>query len=285
MTDQTATETYNDKYAEWLNRDIGATETFDRQRFRPFDAMLDRPHDESSQHIAPMSHLMCFLADVEQSKLGPDGHAARGDFLPPIPLPRRMWAGGRVDFIQPIEFGSDVTRRTRIKSIHEKTGKSGLLVFVTTEHEFLVQGAVHLRDEQSLVFRDAAPGPAALPPGETRTPATSKSIDPTPVLLFRYSAITYNSHRIHFDREYTINEEHYPGLIVHGPLQATFLAEYAQELTPNKRLASLTVRAQRPIFDLGPFTVNAAATDGDKLELWTADHEGFTAMSATATFT
>lgn len=277
-------ENFAKKYAEWINRDAAATETFDRQRYRTFDALLDRQHDETSRHIAPMSHLLWFSADVEQSKLGVDGHAARGDFLPPIPLPRRMWAGGRVDFVHPIEFGSEVTRRTRIKSITEKTGKSGQLVFVTTEHEFLVDGAVHLRDEQSLVFRNVAPGPTKLPPGETRAPATSKTIEPTPVLLFRYSAITFNSHRIHYDREYTINEEHYPGLIVHGPLQATLLAEYAQELTPDKRLASLTVRAQRPLFDLSPFTVNAAKPEGDTLSLWTADAEGFTAMSAEATF-
>ncbi len=271
-----------EKYAEWINRDVGATETFDRERHVRFDATFDRAHDPASRHIAPMSHLIHFQSDVPLTKLGPDGHAEHGGFLPPIPLPRRMWAGSRVDFIQPIEFGAEVTRRSRITSIKEKTGKSGLLVFVTTEHEFLVDGAPHLRDEQSLVFREEATGSAAPPPGETRTAAHSKPITPTPVLLFRYSAITFNSHRIHYDHPYTTQVEGYPGLIVHGPLQATFLAEYAQERSPGRSLKSLTFRAQRPVFDLAPFTVNAAEAQADTLDVWTADADGFVAMSAKA---
>ncbi len=280
MSDKPASE----KYAEWINRDVGATETFDRERHIRFDATFDREHDRSSRHIAPMSHLIHFQSDVPLSKLGPDGHAEHGGFLPPIPLPRRMWAGSRIDFHRPIEFGSEVTRRSRITSITEKTGKSGLLVFVTTEHEFLVEGAVHMRDEQSLVFREEATGSAAPPPGETRRAAHSETVTPTPVLLFRYSAVTFNSHRIHYDHPYTTKVEGYPGLVVHGPLQATFLANYALDRMPDRQLASLTFRAQRPLFDLSPFTVNAAEPEGDSLNLWTADAEGFTCMSATATF-
>lgn len=280
MPDHSAAE----KYAEWIDRDVGATETFDRERHIRFDATFDREHDPASRHIAPMSHLIHFQSDVPLSKLGPDGHAEHGGFLPPIPLPRRMWAGSRVDFIRPIEFGAEVTRRSRIASITEKSGKSGQLVFVTTEHEFLVDGAVHLRDEQSLVFREEATGSGAPPPGETRVAAHSKSITPKPVLLFRYSAITFNSHRIHYDHPYTTRVEGYPGLVVHGPLQATFLAAYAAERIPDRTLKSLSFRAQRPVFDLAPFTVNAAEPDGAALELWTADSEGFVAMSAKATF-
>lgn len=274
----------SEDYSAWIDRDVGATDTFDRDRHRRFDATFDREHDPATRHIAPMSHLIYLLSDTPLTKLGPDGHAEQGGFLPPIPLPRRMWAGSRIDFLRPIEFGSEVTRRSRVTSINEKTGKSGRLVFVTTEHEYLVEGATHLRDEQSLVFREEAAGSAAPPPGEARKAAHSKSITPTPVLLFRYSAITFNSHKIHYDHPYTTKVEGYPGLVVHGPLQATFLAKYATDQMPDRTLTSLTFRAQRPLFDLAPFTVNAAEPDGDTLDVWTADSDGFTAMSAKATF-
>lgn len=278
------TDTAAEKYAEWIDRDVGAAETFDRERHRQFDATFDREHDETQRHIAPMSHLIHFLADTPISRLGPDGHAEHGGFLPPIPLPRRMWAGSQIDFIQPIEFGADVTRRTRITSVTEKSGKSGDLVFVNTEHEYLVNGATHLRDRQSLVFREEATGSAAPPPGETRTAAKSRAIPATPLLLFRYSAITFNSHRIHYDHPYTTQVEGYPGLVVHGPLQATFLAAYADELAAGRRLTAISFRAQRPLFDTGEFTVNAAEPDGDTLDLWTADADGYTCMKANATY-
>lgn len=186
---------------------------------------------------------------------------------------------------RPLRLGTAATRRSVIRSVDAKSGKSGSLVFVTLDHEISQSGQLCLREEQNLVYREMPDGPAPLPPGEAAPTEAdwSRSITPNPVLLFRYSALTYNSHRIHYDRHYAVEREFYPALVVHGPLLATLLLELAKANLADTSITAFQFRAVRPTFDTHPFTVNGRR-DGTNLKLWSADHEGNLCMSATATF-
>ena len=195
-----------------------------------------------------------------------------------------MWAAGSMQIERPLQLGTPASKHSVIKSIDAKTGKSGTLLFVTLEHTLSQNEQVCIREQQHLVYRELPDGPAPLPPGEPapRDAEWSRTIMPDPVLLFRYSALTYNGHRIHYDRSYAMNREFYPALVVHGPLLATLLLELIQQRLPGAVLKRFSFKAQRPSFDSHAFTVNARR-DGDQLKLWTADHEGFLCVSAEAT--
>ena len=230
-------------------------------------------------------HWLYFLPRAPQSGLGPDGHALRGGFLPPVPLPRRMWAGGRLEFPGTLRIGEAMRRRSVIKDVKEKTGKSGALVFVVLRHEVSGSDGLAVVEEQDLVYREA-PDPSAAPPPPRMAPkdaAWSKTIRPDAVMLFRYSALTFNGHRIHYDRPYAVETEGYPGLVVHGPLVATLLMALCQGERPEARLTGFDFRMLGPLFDTAAFTVHGRPTDGGA-DLWAADSNGALAAQATARF-
>jgi 3-methylfumaryl-CoA hydratase len=237
--------------------------------------------------LPPAWQWLYFVDTPRASATGKDGHPAlgpdAGSFLPPVPLPRRMWAAGSFDVLQALKLGQAAVRTTAIKSVEAKTGKSGTLVFVTLAHQISQDGQLCVREAQNLVYREMPTAPAPLPPGEPApTDADwTRTITPDPVLLFRYSALSYNGHRIHYDRPYAIEQEFYPALVVHGPLLATLLLDLLHEKLPDVRVASYRFRAMRPTFDTSAFQISGKR-DGDSVSLWTTDHEGCLGMSATA---
>ena len=249
-------------------------------------ATLDRPdHFEAGAGLPPLWHWAYFWHAAPQSELGPDGHPQRGGFLPPVPLPRRMWAGGRLTFGRPLQVEGQATRTSRVASVAAKNGSTGQLVFVTVRHELAQDGNLCVTEEHDIVYRDL-PQPGAPVPAPKMAPldaAWSRTITPDPVLLFRYSALTFNGHRIHYDRSYVTEVEGYPGLIVHGPLIATLLADLLQRNMPQARMASFSFRAVGSLFDIEPFTVcGSPDPDGRTVRLWAQNMRGELAMQAEA---
>jgi 3-methylfumaryl-CoA hydratase len=233
-------------------------------------------------------HWLYFLPMHRQSEIGPDGHARRGGFLPPVPLPRRMWAGSQFEFRAPVRVGDAVQRQSTISDVSVKEGRSGRLVFVKVRHELRCNGASDpaIVEFHDIVYReakqpgDAEPTPTPAPGGA----AWQREIVPDEVLLFRYSALTFNGHRIHYDRKYVTEVEGYPGLIVHGPLIATLLMDLLRRQMPDADVAAFRFRAVRPTYDLHAFRVNGQLqADGRTVKLWAQDHEGWLTMDAEAT--
>ena len=271
----------------------GKTETlFDNITAAPvrgLSATLDRDDlvPELRTALAPLWHWLYFLPQHRQSEIGPDGHAKRGGFLPPVPLPRRMWAGGRLHWMQanPLAVGDAVRRTSCIESVTHKAGRTGDLVFVLVRHEVHNAQGLALREEHDIVYRAAAqPGDPTPPPVATEEGAAwQREITPNDVLLFRYSALTFNGHRIHYDRKYVTEVEGYPGLIVHGPLIATLLVDLVRRQSPGAFIKVFNFKAVRPTFDLHPFKLNGQpSADGKTVRLWAEDHEGWLTMQATA---
>ncbi len=271
----------------WIGREEVADDVAAAAPLAGLAATLDRADAAcaTGDAVPPGGHWLYFLPRALQSGLGPDGHALRGGFLPPVPLPRRMWAGGRLEFPGTLRLGEAIRRRSTIQNVTEKTGKSGALVFVVVRHEISGPGGLAVVEEQDLVYReepDAAAPP--LPPRMApKDAAWSKTIRPDAVMLFRYSALTFNGHRIHYDRPYAVETEGYPGLVVHGPLVATLLMELCRDERPEARLTGFDFRMLGPLFDTAPFTVQGRPTDGGA-DLWAADSEGALASQATARF-
>lgn len=217
----------------------------------------------------PLLHHWLYFWDVKPpSGLGPDGHPAKGGFLPPVPLPRRMWAGGRLTFHRPLHVGDRVTKLSTIQSVTEKSGRSGTLVFVTVRHDFDAGNGVAISEEQDLVYREpAAAGPQPPERGDAPDADWVETVEPDPVLLFRYSALTMNGHRIHYDRPYAESEENYPALVVHGPLQATLLISLAAR-NLSAPITGFDFRGQQPAFD-GALLHVCGQPAPDGAELWT----------------
>lgn len=250
-------------------------------------ALLNRMLDQAGA-VPPLWHWMFLQKPVLQSQIGPDGHPKRGGgLIPPIPLPRRMFAGGRVRFEEPLFAGDEIERTTTIKSISPKTGRSGTLVFLTLQNEIRGPRGMAISEEQDLVYRDAAPAGAPVkqqpaPPdkGQPGGFAMVETVRPDPVLLFRFSAATGNSHRIHYDADYVRNEEGYPNIVVHGPLQAILLADLAARHL-KQPLKLFEFRALKPIF-LGSPVYCAARDEGDKTTVQTMDGVHDVCMAASA---
>jgi 3-methylfumaryl-CoA hydratase len=254
-----------------------------------------------SGEVPPLAHWLYFLPHQRQSLLDSDGHAKRGDFLPPVPLPRRMWVGSRVRFLAPIPVDATISRRSTIATVTAKNGRSGPMVFVTVKHEITVGGTTAVVEEQDIVYRGAvtpaggAPTATGAPPAtgaSTASTATgapapaasqvsqaTRTITPDPVQLFRFSALTFNAHRIHYDRDYARNVEGYPGLVVHGPLVATLLMDHFLRHSGGRRVSAFSFRAERPLFDTGPFDV-CFAPNGVGADVWAIDVNGATAFTA-----
>jgi 3-methylfumaryl-CoA hydratase len=227
--------------------------------------------------LPPLHHWLAFWEPSPPAETGVDGHPAKGGFLPPIALPRRMWAGGTVTFHRPLRLGATVRRETRIAGIETKAGRSGTLVFVTLEHTISDAQGVAIDERQDLVYREAGDDRPALPEAIV-APDWEVRYDPDPVLLFRYSALTLNSHRIHYDLPYAQAAEGYPALVVQGPLQATMLAAHAAHRLGGLR--QFAFRGVAPAFAGVPLGL-ASAPDGDGLSLWT-EQGGVRRMTATA---
>jgi len=275
-------------YTAWIGN---SEEQHDVVAAGPLDrlaATLDRedPPFAPGDAAPPLAHWLMFLPSARQSALGVDGHPARGGFLPPVHhLPRRMWAGGRLEFHAPLRVGMAVTRRSSITDVSRRQGGTGELIFVTVRHEVHEQGARSplLTEEHDIVYRSAEtvaakPAPAAPEPGAWR-----REVSPDAVMLFRYSALTFNGHRIHYDRDYVTKEEGYPGLIVHGPLVATLLLDLLRRQQPEARVTRFSFRAMSPLFDGAPVTLNGNAPDGEgRIALWATNPTGGLAMRAEA---
>jgi len=236
--------------------------------------------------LPPLWHWLYFLPLHRQSDIGADGHARRGGFMPPVPLPRRMWAGSQFEFRSPIRVGDAVVRTSTIADVTVKAGRSGQLVFVKVRHDVHCNAAAEaaLVEFHDIVYREAqraddvAPAPEAAPAAAP----WQREITPDDVLLFRYSALTFNGHRIHYDRRYVTEVEGYPGLVVHGPLIATLLMDLLRRHLPDAEVASFRFKAVRPTFDLHPFRV-CGSRNGHSVKLWAQDHEGWLTMDAVAT--
>lgn len=223
---------------------------------------------------------------VRHSQIGADGHPRRGDFLPPVPLPRRMFAGKRTTMHAPLQVGDAVRRESTIQSVTPKQGRSGQMVFVTVKTDILSPRGLAISEEQDIVYRQES-DPNAPPPAPQAAPGTAvwkRPVTPDPVLLFRYSALTFNGHRIHYDHPYVTKEEGYPNLVMNGGLTTLLVYELARAhaATPLRYMASRNVR---PLFVDREFTVcGEPSADGKSAKLWVVDDEGALALSAEAAF-
>ncbi|MDB5581256.1 MAG: hypothetical protein JWR80_6432 [Bradyrhizobium sp.] len=275
--------------ADWIGRKEILEDSATQAPYAALSATLDWPVERPAvgTPLPYLWHWLYFLPMARQSEIGPDGHPKRGGFLPPVPLPRRMWAGSDFEFHQPLLVGDALSRTSTIVDVKEKSGRTGTLLFVKVRHEIRNGGSeVALTEHHNIVYRDAPkPGDPAPPP--TAAPgefAWKRDIVADDVLLFRYSALTFNGHRIHYDRKYVTETEGYPGLIVHGPLIATLLMDLLRREQPQAKVKRFEFKAVRPTFDINPFSVHGQpSADGKSVRLWGRDHEGWLTMDATAT--
>lgn len=275
-----------ERLRDWVGREQRRRDVVTVAPLVALSALLDRddPAPVPGDPAPPLAHWLYFLPAYRQSAAGPDGHAARGEFLPPVPLPRRMWAGSRIEFARPLEVGAAVEQRSRIAAVTPKEGRSGPLVFVTVRHEVSDSRGLVIADEHDIVYRGAeAAGAAAAATPAPGGEAWRREIRPDPLLLFRYSAVTFNGHRIHYDHPYTTQVEGYPGLVVHGPLIATLLVDLLRREMPGITLRTFTFRALKPLFDTASFTTcGLPDRAGGSARLWTRDAEGAMTMEAIA---
>jgi 3-methylfumaryl-CoA hydratase len=270
----------------WIGRQEVLHDQVTRFPVAALAATLDRddPAPAAGDPLPPLWHWLYFLPTARQSVLGPDGHPARGGFLPPVPLPRRMWAGGRFNFHQPLRVDEAITRTSTVQDVTIKQGRNGALCFVLVKHEVSGPNGLAVVEEHDIVYRDnpqqdEAP---AVPRAVRSDGMWQRDIQPTDPMLFRYSALTFNSHRIHYDRRYVTETEGYPGLIVHGPLIATLLIDLLRRNT-SRPVATFRFRAVSPLFDVAPFSVHGVPGDNGAA-LWARNPIGHLAMEAEATF-
>lgn len=273
-------------YSAWIGREEVVTDAMAAEQAMSAAAMLDLDPAQYGPGVAspPLWHWFYFLPRAAQQRLSSDGHPERGGFLPPIPLPRRMFAGARLTFHRPLALGVPATRTGTIVGVSEKHGKSGALAFVTVRYRFEQQGALCIDEEQDIVYREpGAPVPAPqareLPP--LPDGAWTRSLVPDTRLLFRFSALTYNAHRIHYDRPYAMQEEGYPGLVVHGPLIAVLLADLVRR-HETRALASFGFKGLAPLFDFGGVRLSGTR-DGDAVALAAHGVDATQTMQAQAT--
>jgi 3-methylfumaryl-CoA hydratase len=275
-----------DYLREWRGRTESRTDEVTSAPIAALSATLDRddPFPRAGDPLPPLWHWLYFWSLPRQSELSADGHAKRGGFLPPVPLPRRMFAGDRVQFHRPLRVGEKISRLSHIVDVTHKLGRSGALVFVVVRHEISDRKGLALVEEHDIVYRESPKpsDPAPQPQPAPSVAAWTREIRPEETLLFRYSALTFNGHRIHYDRRYATEVEGYPGLVVHGPLIATLLIDLLRRNVADADVASFSFRAVRPLFDTAPFSVcGKIAADGKTAQLWAKDSGGWLAMEAT----
>lgn len=272
---------------EWIGKTESSTDQIAPQPMAALAATLDISTEQplAGAPVPPLWHWLYFLEIHRQSDLAADGHAKLGAFLPPIPLARRMWAGGRLEFQRPLRVGETYRRASRIADVQHKQGRSGNLVFVTVRHETGNDDGIALTEEQDLVYRESAkPGdPPPTPKSASTEAAWERTVRADDVLLFRYSALTFNAHRIHYDRRFATETEGYPGLVVHGPLIATLLLDLLRRNMQEANVVRFEFRAVSPLFDTAPFTVRGKPENsGKSISLLAAGPGNTLAMTATA---
>lgn len=273
------------QFSAWIGKAQSASSILTIGPMEGLAATLDRDSTAFSlgDALPPLWHWLYFLETSKQSELAEDGHPHRGDFLPPIDLPRRMWAGSRLNFIRPLIAGETIKRSSTIQSINLKQGRSGSLGFVCVAHELSDSSGVLLIEEHDIVYRGMPTGTvsAQSPLKADEDHDFARTVTPDPALLFRYSALTFNGHRIHYDRAYAKDVESYPGLVVHGPLLATFLLELFADNYSEATLSSFSFKAIRPVFDIDSFQVCGNKLDNTgSTKLWIADNAGNLCMEA-----
>ncbi len=275
-----------DYLRQWIGREQTARDVVTPGLVDRFQAVLARP-DETALPVgvAPrMIHYCLCQSAPSMAALGSDGHPAGGDFLPPVSFPRRMWAASEIRFSGELEIGSAIERRSRIHDVTAKEGKSGRLCFVEVDHEFSQGGEPRIQERQTIVYRD---GTSTLPSKVVMAAqgggGISLSVEATTPLLFRYSALTFNSHRIHYDERYAVDQEGYAGLVVHGPLQATLLFRLATIVHTAKLAPDLfDFRGVAPLIAPTQIVTHASPQVDDTIQLWTASGDGAVAMKAEA---
>lgn len=277
-----------DFYQQWVGRAEVNEDGIHESVIEAMAVTLDlESAPQQGDPLPPGWQWLFFNPKVRRSELGPDGHPARGGFLPPVELPRRMWAGSRVRYLADLPIGGEATKTSRILKVANKVGKVGVLCFVTVEHSITHESIECIREEQDIVYKEATPpGSALLPAPKRHDDEATWSADfaADPALLFRYSALTFNAHRIHYDLPYACKEEGYPGLVVHGPLTATLLQDFAVKHGGGRRLAEFSFRGVTPLFADQPFQLEAREDESASLKLWARGPQGELAMSATASF-
>lgn len=279
-------------FDDWVGRERVERDRVDLRHVRALAATLDQEPEgiREGDPLPPGWHWILFRPLPPASAIAPDGHERKGEFLPPLPLPRRMWAGGALRFFRDLRVGETVERRSRIEAIQEKEGRSGRMAFVTVRHELRSGGALALEEDQHLVYLPARTGPDATPPPPAPTGAGwSESRETDEVLLFRFSALTFNGHRIHYDERYVREVEHYPGLVVHGPLLALLLLDAAAR-REESGISAFQFRGRSPLICGVPFRLEGGGTgeggegspgpDGPR-RVWAASAEGALLMEAT----
>jgi len=288
-----------DDLSAWVGRTQRLTETFDARLVRWLAATLDRTDLLDAREgavLPPAWHWAFFNAVQPLAALGRDGHPKKGGFLPPTAQPRRMWAGSRLDWHGALRVGQAVERVSTILKCEAKRGRTGEMVLVTVGHQFRAGDALLLDEQHDIVYRDEAGAEERRALGELaaqaragtvrfeRTGEIVREVTVGPVQMFRYSAATFNGHRIHYDRDYARDVEGYPGLVVHGPLIATLLLEFLQaQVAPGRPVERFEFRAMKPTFDIAPFALHAArpAADGS-VSLWSTNNVGAVGVQATA---
>lgn len=268
----------------WVGRTESSEDVISPWPVRALSASFDLPEPDLAEgaDIPAGWHWLYFLEAKRASELGTDGHPQRGGFLPPVPLPRRMWAGGRIEFRRPLRIGEKARRESAILSVEPKSGRSGEMVFVVVRHTLYGSGEVTAIEEQDIVYREAAKPGEPQPAGKPASvqPRWRQQVAANTTLLFRFSALTFNGHRIHYDLPYATGVEHYSSLIVHGPMQALLLLGLCRHA--RRPVMRFGYRGVCPLFHPGTFTVNGVEAGADKLELWTANDKGGQCMTATA---
>jgi 3-methylfumaryl-CoA hydratase len=277
-----------DELKQWIGRSETLADWVNPTPLRALAAALDRddPAPQPGDAIPPCWHWLYFLPLQRQSEIGPDGHPRRGSFLPPVRLPRRMWASSSLEWGKQLRVGHAITRTSRIVDVSVKDGRTGPLVLVRVRHEIGDATGPCLVEEQAIVYRDM-PKPGEVAPPLSPAPTARdwvRELDPDAVLLFRYSALTFNGHRIHYDRRYATETEGYPGLVVQGPLIATLLLDLVRRNLPAAHVLRFAFRAVKPTFDVAPFRIcGSRGEDGNTVRLWAEHMDGALAMDATAT--
>jgi len=276
-----------DYLKQWTGKQESVEETISVEPLHRLRATLDKEPIafNSGDAVPALWHWIYFLTPVRASELGRDGHPALGGFMPPIQLPQRMWAGGKLTFDQPLRIGDRAKKLSTVRGIKVKEGRSGLLCFVEVEHDIFVKNELRISEMHSIVYREIKPPKEdrSLPSEAPANAQWSKQIVPDPTLLFRYSALTFNGHRIHYDLDFCRQQEGYPGLVFHGPLTATLLLDLAMERNPGRGLSAYEFRALSPLFDNAPFTLNGRMQD-NQAAMWAASSDGRLAMKSTVSF-
>jgi 3-methylfumaryl-CoA hydratase len=263
-------------YSAWIGRSETQTDVLGEAPLRGLAALLDYDAPPWGANAPPLAHWLYFLPTAAQHLIDVDGHPKRGGFLPPVELPRRMWAGGRLTFHAPLQVGARVERVSTIADVKAKSGASGEMVFVTVRHVLRANGVDAVTEEQDIVYRGASKSePAKAPQPDARAAEHERAFAPDATMLFRFSALTFNAHRIHYDLDYAKNEEGYPGLVVHGPYIATALMDHAIRTSPSRVFNSFQFRAQKPLFMGDSATLCRAGDD-----LWCRNGAGEVTMSA-----